>query len=128
MQNTSQVITTSAPVVASGLYGSFLAYFTNLPDGVLVCAILGAAVYIMVNRDLTWKKQLFFFGLSFYIGTTSAAEIVALIMTKHLSIIGIEYDVDVALGALVVSAGGVSILLLIVALLQKKATDRVSKE
>jgi len=49
-------------------------------------------------------------------------------MTKHLSIIGVEYAVDVSLGALVVSAGGVSILLLIVALLQKKATDKVSKE
>lgn len=128
MQNTSQVVTQSATVVFSGLWGSLLGYLSNLHEGVLICAILGAGVYIMVNRELTWKKQVFFFVVSFYMGTTSAAEIVALIMTKQLEILGISYVVDVSLGALVVSAGGVSILLLVVSLLKKKASGDSNRE
>lgn len=128
MQNTSQMLTLSASVAVSGLYGGLLAYFDDIPNDILVCAVLGAAIYIMVNRDLSWKKQLFFFGLSFYIGTTSAAEITSLILTKHLSLLGVEYAVDTALGALVVSAGGVSILLLVVSIFQEKATNKVNKE
>ncbi|KNC30484.1 hypothetical protein FF38_10504 [Lucilia cuprina] len=90
----------------SAMLGGISGYLAGLPTGVLVCAIFGATFYIVINHNnLSWKKQLFFFFMSFYIGTTDAAMVMALIMSKSLSKAGIEYEVDIAVGALVVSAG-----------------------
>lgn len=112
----------------AAMLGSITGYLAELPTGVLICAILGASFYIAINQDnLTWKKQIFFFLMSFYLGTTDAAIIMALIMTKSLSKLGIDYEVDIAIGALVVSAGGISILLIVISGMQNYTRKKVNQ-
>ena len=112
----------------AAMLGGITGYLAELPTGVLICAIFGASFYIAINHNnLTWKKQIFFFLMSFYLGTTDAAIIMALIMSKSLSKMGIEYEVDIAIGALVVSAGGITILLIIVSAMQNYTRNKVNQ-
>ena len=124
---------TVAAAVASGTTGvTFAAMFPEATPAVMLCALAGAAMYVLTAEEHRLWKQAVFALISFVAGVFfagTASEILAGILNSMLGILTppVHVKVSPAIGALVASTISVVILLRILAK-SKTAITRVGED
>lgn len=103
--------------VAAGSAGiTFASLFPEATPAVMICALAGAALYILSSQDHKLWKQLIFALISFIGGVYcagTASEIIAALINAGLSHLSppVQIKVTPAIGALAASTISVTILL-----------------
>ncbi|MCW5003517.1 phage holin family protein [Enterobacter roggenkampii] len=112
----SGTLTTAGGLTASTIGITFATYFPEATPAVMLCALAGAALFVLKEQDYKLWKQLVFALISFIGGVYCAgmaSQIIAVLINACLRMVHPEADITVtpAVGALAASTVAVTVLL-----------------